>query len=261
MSIIRVFEEWAEGLLRIAIGAGLAWIGVAEAGGYGLFIGIVGAIFVVAGLMEIWSVEAAARRDKANTAGRGEVVCDIPVFYATSHGQTRRIAEHLAALFRDKGFSSGAFDVAGHEAARVDWARVQAAVVAASLHANTHQRSAASFAQRHATELNRRPSVFLSVSLAAVSEAAAERDEAARMAHAFVDAAAWRASTVVCLAGRLAYTQYGWLTRFVMKRIARRHGQPTDTTRDYEFTNWNEVAAVAEHVVTELAAQPRPRAA
>ena len=44
------------------------------------------------------------------------VNCDIPVFYATTEGQTRRIAERLAAMFREKGFVSRAFDVASAEA-------------------------------------------------------------------------------------------------------------------------------------------------
>ena len=60
-----------------------------------------------------------------------------------------------------------------------------------------------------------------------------------------------------CVAGRLAYTQYGLLMRFIMKRIARQHGAPTDTTRDYEFTNWDEVARLADTVVRMIAAGAR----
>jgi menaquinone-dependent protoporphyrinogen IX oxidase len=46
-----------------------------------------------------------------------------------------------------------------------------------------------------------------------------------------------------------------------MKRIARQHGQPTDTTRDYEFTNWDEVARVADDVVQRIAAEQARRVA
>lgn len=248
MSFLQLLESWAEGLLRITIGAGLAWIGAAERGGYGLFLGIVGVIFVVAGLVEIWSVEAVAHRAPQRTTR-----CDIPVFYATTHGQTRRIAERLASTFRGQGFTSCAFDMAQPEAQTVDWMHARAAIGVASLHVQKHQRVAATFCRKSAHYLNGRPSVFLSVSLAIASADAKERSEAARIAHEFVNKAGWRPTKVICLAGRLAYTQYGWLTRIVMKRIARRHGQPTDTTRDYEFTNWVEVAHVADDVVRRMA--------
>ena len=62
MSLIHILESWAEGLLRIAIGVGLTWIGAVEGGGSGLFLAVVGVVFVGAGILEIWFVEAAALR-------------------------------------------------------------------------------------------------------------------------------------------------------------------------------------------------------
>jgi menaquinone-dependent protoporphyrinogen oxidase len=40
------------------------------------------------------------------------------------------------------------------------------------------------------------------------------------------------------VAGRLAYTQYSLVTRWLMRRIARKEHAPTDTSRDYELTDW-----------------------
>lgn len=263
MSLITLLESWAEALVRIAIGVGLVWIGEVERGGYGLFIGVVGVIFVVAGLAEIWSVEEAARRaaPRVSTGRTALLPCDIPVFYATTHGQTRRIAERLAAIFREKGFISRATDLASDDATHVSWDSARAVIVTASLHGQKHQRAATVFCRKHARDLNVRPSMFLSVSLAIASEDVREKSEAARIAREFVTTAGWTAAEVTCLAGRLAYTQYGWLTRFAMKRIARQHGQPTDTTRDYEFTNWNEVARVADDVLRRIAAEPDQKVA
>ena len=265
MSVIQLLESWTEGLLRIAIGGGLAWIGVAEGHGYGLFLGIIGGIFILAGLAEIWSVEAAARQERQRTAMNSIhpalVECDIPVFFATTHGQTRRIAERFVALFRERGFSSRAIDVASSDADYVDWRRAQAVVVGAPLYAHKPQRSARAFIESYAPYLNVRPSMFVSVSLAAASERTDEREAAARIARECVEAAEWHVDDIVCLAGRLAYTDYGWLTTFVMKRIARRHGQTTDTSRDYEFTNWDEVTRAADSLVRRIAAERTSRAA
>jgi menaquinone-dependent protoporphyrinogen oxidase len=133
-------------------------------------------------------------------------------------------------------------------------------VVGASLHGGRHQRAAAAFARRHAGELNARPSVFFSVSLSANSPLAAEREEASTIAAQLPARAGWRAREVTCVAGRLAYTKYGPFTRVIMKRIARQHGAPTDTTRDYEFTNWNDVARLANSVVAMITAPARDAA-
>jgi menaquinone-dependent protoporphyrinogen oxidase len=50
---------------------------------------------------------------------------------------------------------------------------------------------------------------------------------------------------VRCFAGKLAYSQYGFLTRQAMRFIAWREGAPTDTQRDYEFTDWAAVRQFA----------------
>ena len=256
MTIIRLLESWTEGLLRIVIGAGLAWIGTAEGGGYGLFLVLVGGIFVAAGVAEVWFVEAAAHQERrrARTIGSSLADCDIPVFYATTDGQARRIAARFAEAFVERGFSSRAIDVAAFSPGDVSWDRVRAVVVGASVHAQRHQRSARAFVRRWAAPLNARPSLFFSVSLTAAAEDGPEREEAVRIAEDFVSAAGWHPGRTFCVAGRLAYTQYRWLTRAVMKRIARQHGQPTDTTRDYEFTNWTEVVRAADDLARQVAA-------
>lgn len=188
------------------------------------------------------------------------VKCDIPVFYATTDGQTQRIAERLVAIFRERGFTSDAIDIASSDADWVEWLNVRAAVVGASLHAHRHQRSAEAFAREHAGDLNAHRSAFFSVSLAAASPAAAEREEAATLAAKFPVRTGWHADEVACIGGALAYTRYGFITRLVMKRIARRRGAPTDTSRDYEFTNWDDVARLADAVVRMVAAPAREAA-
>ena len=40
------------------------------------------------------------------------------------------------------------------------------------------------------------------------------------------------------VAGALAYSHYNLLVRFIMKRIARSAGADTDTSHDYEYTDW-----------------------
>jgi menaquinone-dependent protoporphyrinogen oxidase len=181
--------------------------------------------------------------------------CEVPVFFATSEGQTRRIAERLAAVLHECGFDSRAIDVASPDAARVDWTRVQGALVGASLHAGKHQKAADRFVRAHASDLNVVPSGFFSVSLSAASKNLKEVDAAESLARAFPATRGWTPATIASVAGRLAYREYGFLIRWVIKRIARKEGAPTDTSRDYDLTNWTHVEKLAREMANRIRAR------
>jgi menaquinone-dependent protoporphyrinogen oxidase len=177
---------------------------------------------------------------------------DVLVFYATSEGQTRRIAERIAADIAARGFNVRAIDVTTADAARVDWDNVRGMVLGASLHAGHHQHAAVEFARTFRNRLNLYPSAFFSVSLSAASTNPEEVATAARLARELPGQAGWQPAMVECFAGRLAYTRYGWLTRQIMRRIARKEGGPVDTTRDHELTDWDAVARFATRMAEEI---------
>jgi menaquinone-dependent protoporphyrinogen oxidase len=184
--------------------------------------------------------------------------CEVPVFFASSEGQTALIAIRLAAVLRhEHGLDSQAIDVSTPEAQAFDWSRVRGALVGASIHIGRHQKSAARFVHAHAADLNAVPSAFFSVSLSAASNNRNEVEAAERIARAFPAAHGWRPSIVLSVAGRLAYREYNFLIRYVIKRIAKKEGGPTDTSRDHELTNWADV----EHLGREMAAAIQRRAA
>ena len=94
--------------------------------------------------------------------------------------------------------------------------------------------------------------MFFSVSLSAASEHDEEVQAARQIAEALPAAHGWRPAAVASIAGCLAYTKYGFLKRWIMKRIARKEGAPTDTSRDYELTNWVKVDAVARDLAESV---------
>lgn len=180
----------------------------------------------------------------------------VPVFYATSEGQTRRIAEVIAATLREEGFQSEAEELTPRSP-HPDWRNVIGAVVGGSLHGGRHQRVLEQFVVREADALAARPAAFFSVSLAAASRNPAEVAAAQRIADRFVRDAGWTPERMACIAGRLAYTHYGFFTRWMMRRIAAREGGPTDTSRDHEFTDWAAVRAFARGVAADARAVGR----
>jgi menaquinone-dependent protoporphyrinogen oxidase len=55
-------------------------------------------------------------------------------------------------------------------------------------------------------------------------------------------------------AGALLYTQYGFLKRHLMKKIASDKGSlDTDTSRDYVYTEWDGVQRFTEDFLVTLA--------
>jgi menaquinone-dependent protoporphyrinogen oxidase len=184
----------------------------------------------------------------------------VPVFYATTEGQTKRIAEAIAASLRYEGLESEARTLSASMPSP-DWAHIAGVVLGASVHAGRHQREAGEFVKREASQLGRRPSAFFSVSLSAGSRNPKAVDRAFALATDFVRSFGWEPRRLTCFAGRLAYTKYGFFKRWMMRQMAAREGAPTDTSRDHEFTDWASVREFARTVARDVRAEVTIRAA
>jgi menaquinone-dependent protoporphyrinogen oxidase len=170
----------------------------------------------------------------------------ILILYATREGQTRTIAEFIAARLRKSGLSSEVVNVKDLSAG-FSLNNYSSAIVVASVHIGKHEPEMESFVRRNSHLLEQMRAAFVSVSLsqAGVQDGAAtqeQRDRAAadvrRLIDTFLQRTQWRPTHVIAVAGALMYTKYNWFLRFVMTRIARRAGASTDTSRDHEFTDW-----------------------
>ena len=61
-----------------------------------------------------------------------------------------------------------------------------------------------------------------------------------------------RSSGKATFAGGLLYREYGFLKRWMMKKIAREAGKDTDTSKNHEYTDWNAVDRFVGAFVAEL---------
>jgi menaquinone-dependent protoporphyrinogen oxidase len=177
----------------------------------------------------------------------------VLVVYATTEGQTARIAQALADTMRARG---SAVDVceAGSSAPAPDG--YDGVIVAASVHAGSYQEPVRAWAQKHHRRLQDTPSAFVSVCLAVMQHDEKTRRDLDRIHDGFVRATGWRPGIVKEVAGALPYTRYGWLKRLIMKRIVGKAGGDTDTSRDYEYTDWDDVRRFAGEFA-DLTARPR----
>jgi menaquinone-dependent protoporphyrinogen oxidase len=184
----------------------------------------------------------------------------VLVVYATREGQSRRIAEHAAARLERRRIAARVLNAADlpHPFALDCYSAV---LLVAPVHAGKHPREMRAFLRGRRAELQRLPVRLLSVSLsqAGVEDeraSQAQRSKAARDVHHLTDVlckdTGFPASKVSPVAGALAYTQYSFLKRIVMRRIARQAGGSTDTTRDHIYTDFARLDAIVDQFADEL---------
>ena len=169
------------------------------------------------------------------------------VIYGTTEGQTAKIAGALAATFRSCGISVDLAEAGpAWDPDPQDYAAV---IVAASVHAGGYQRPLRRWVRNHAEALRQRPTAFVSVCLAIVKPTPAVIRDLSAIMSRFFEAAGWTPKEAKSVAGALPYSKYGWLKRRIMRRIvAKAHGD-TDMTRDYEYTDWDDLRTFAQRFV------------
>jgi menaquinone-dependent protoporphyrinogen oxidase len=120
-------------------------------------------------------------------------------------------------------------------------------LVAASVHAGGYEREVRRWVRAHLDEIDAVPNAFVSVSLSAANHDAKSVTEMDAIVERFRKNTGWDPDRVVRLAGALVYSKYNWLLKRVMRNIVRKqeHGKYTDMTRDYDFTDFEQVRTFA----------------
>lgn len=193
----------------------------------------------------------------------------IAVLFATREGHTRRIADYLVNRFRSRAVSAEALDV-GELPEEFNLGQYAAVVLAAPVHLGEHEPQMVTFVRDNRDLLERMPSGFLSVSLSeagaeGIARSAEQRQQAENDVRVqldrFYQETGFSPTRELPVAGALAYTKYGAVVRLMMKQIAKQSGGPTDTSRDYEFTDWRGLDAFVDDMLRMLhpAAEAAPR--
>ncbi|MFO1302594.1 MAG: flavodoxin domain-containing protein [Burkholderiales bacterium] len=184
----------------------------------------------------------------------------ILLAYSTWNGQTRRIAERIAATLRGSGRTVDVVEVAAGGPAQIDMARYDAAIVAASIRMGKHAPPIVAFVRQHRDRLAAIPNMFITVSLSAygVVDPTANADrkrragaEVEKTIARFVKDTGWTPNETHSVAGALLYLQYGFFLRMLMRFISGVVGASTDMSRNHEYTDW----AAVERCANEFAAR------
>jgi menaquinone-dependent protoporphyrinogen oxidase len=164
----------------------------------------------------------------------------VLIIYGSEEGQTAKVAQHMAELF---GSRHHAVDLVHGKQAPADLAidSYDGVLVGASIHMGHHQKYMVDLVRRHRHELASKLSAFFTICLTAKSEAPEDIAQVQQYLQDFMQATDWYPDQVAAFAGALLYTQYGMIKRFIMRSVSKKAGGDADTSRDYEYTDWESV--------------------
>jgi menaquinone-dependent protoporphyrinogen oxidase len=178
------------------------------------------------------------------------------IAYATTDGQTRKIARFAADHLADLGHTVELLNL--EDAEGLDLARFDGAVLAGSLHAGGYQKALVRFATEVATKLAQMPTMFLAVSLSAAGD---DLDDWSGLRNCLADFKAdtgWTPGRTEHVAGAFRFSEYDFFRAWAMRRIADQKGETVEPGKDKEYTDW---AALVQALDSWLAEQtPRVKA-
>ena len=170
------------------------------------------------------------------------------VLYATREGQTGKIAAQIVNHLRDAGVDVDVVDAAETvEPDAVNLATYDQLVFGASMHAGGLENELVDFINQHRQLVGKKARSFFLVLLSAATKdpvlreawlADARKKMTGQLQVSFDD--------VEMIAGALMYSKYSLPMKWLMKSIAKKAGEGTDISRDYEYTDWNQVKRYAD---------------
>lgn len=167
------------------------------------------------------------------------------ILYLTRDGQTKKIAERLQAQIpqcqlislRDQAVVSA-----------TNFADFDQIMIGASIRYGHFDPLLEEFIAQHFELLNAKRSAFFSVNLTA-RKANRNTPETNVYTRKLLGRIQWQPNFVEVFAGALFYPRYNWFDRTMIRFIMKITKGDTDISKEYEYTNWQQVDQFAQHFV------------
>ena len=171
----------------------------------------------------------------------------VLIAYGSTEGQTRKVVKAVARQIREFGHEVAMFDTSGL-LADLHPASFERIIIAGSVHVERHQETMELFVRSHLDELQTKPALFISVSLAAAF------DDGMSDAQGYVDSFAkytgWVPEKSLLVAGAVRHGEYGYYEEHIFEHMVIKGRALDDPTKDHEFTDWDALAKDVERFVT-----------
>jgi menaquinone-dependent protoporphyrinogen oxidase len=166
------------------------------------------------------------------------------VAYRSAHGQTKKIAEAVAAALTARGARAELVDIK-KAGGKIDANDVDGVFLGGYIHAGKYPGGLLRFAARNRQMLSSIPVHFFTACLAARAPTEESRKMMKGYLESFRKATGLAPATAEFFAGALPYTRYNPVVRTIMRKISESAGGDCDTSRDFEYTDWQAVEKFA----------------
>ena len=170
----------------------------------------------------------------------------VLIAYGSTEGQTQKIARTISEQISGLGHDAQLFNTSEllGDLRPSSFDRI---IVAGSVHNKRHQESVELFAMANLKTLQAKPTMFISVSIAAAYEEGLP--EAQGYVDSFVSDIGWQPGQTLLVAGAVRHGEYGYFRELIVEHIMLRDLGLNDPKKDHEFTDWAALAKAIEAFV------------
>lgn len=175
--------------------------------------------------------------------------------YGSSYGHTAKISQFISQKLVNLHHEVDCYD-SQNIPVSINPQDYDAFIVGGSVITGRYHWKLRKWVKSHAAVLNARPSTFFSVCLGILQSDEAVKQQEIRVVKDFFFRCNWEPKFWTIFAGSIVYSKYNWFVKQVMRRIAKKASGDIDMSRDYEFTDWDEVTQFAQSFSQHISKSP-----
>ena len=158
------------------------------------------------------------------------------IIYSTTDGQTIKICDKLVK----DCFNNNAKLCSLKDVIEEDLNSYNKIIIGASIRYGKHNPNVLKFVKRNIHILNKVKSAFFSVNVVARKK---EKNTPSTNPYVvkFIKQTNWKPTNIGVFAGKVDYPSYKFIDKYIIRFIMWLTKGPTDISKSYEFTNWDEV--------------------
>ena len=166
------------------------------------------------------------------------------IIYSSTDGHTETICKRISNFLDNKNEIK---IIALDDATKLDLSIFNKIIIGASIRYGKHSKKLYKFITLNKKVLDQKQSIFFSVNVVA-RKSEKNTPETNPYIKKFLKISNWRPKKIGVFAGKVDYPNYGLIDKYVIKFIMFLTRGPTDTSRSFEFTDWEKVDNFAKQL-------------
>ena len=166
------------------------------------------------------------------------------IIFSSTDGQTKKICEVIKENLLNKDEHRL---VSIENVSDVNIESYDSIIIGASIRYGKHNSKVTNFVKQNINFLQKKKNAFFSVNVVARKKGK-DTPETNPYVQKFLNKTKWKPNKISVFAGKVDYPRYNFLNKQVIRFIMFITKGPTDITKTYEFTNWDNVKNFAKEI-------------